>query len=249
MLNTLDKLGGVPSESLVHLFAQGTWDFLVGAAALSILIALVVTVVDDVVRPQMQKIIVKAWLKPIQQSLRAPQVETPKPATGDAVGAVGDVDPEVSKVIDPIDSYFAERGRLPESAFHLPPDQLCAQISRRMNGALDYLAPGWPFKDTVAAAPIPAPADTSVRAAEYLEDEVDDLQSKLTRDASSRSYYTSFATALVFGCVLYSWENPHLRAPDAGMMQWLVLTACVGFTASLLAPLFQSLIVRILKAR
>jgi hypothetical protein len=221
----VEGFGG--AGSTLHLFAQGAWDFLVGASALSAIIALISTALEEFYRPRAQRRLVSEWLR-VQRFYESP-------FEGD---------------IQPLSSWWKEHApdvleRSRSAYFSLPPDQLCAQVVRLLQSDVEQFdgtrgqAAGEPFRDRWS------------RWSERIEGAVDELQSTLVRQTAVRSYTMSAATAAVIGMLLFAVAIPdlNLHLPAPGVLRWMILTAVFVAVATLLGPIMQALISRFLWAR
>jgi hypothetical protein len=218
----------------LHEFAQGAVDFLVGAAALSVVIGLIASALDDVTRPSNQHRIFLEWL--------AGGFDHDDKVSASSEGASRGPGAELGFR----DFLFLRLKNLPPPFFALQPDQLCAQVIRRLQtGDADAEGqPGW------ATAPSPLKDDYGwARWGERSENAVDDLQAGLARSAVLRSYTSAASIAVGFGLLMYGLEPPSLDGPVLSLLRMFTLTAVFGGVAVLLSPIVQSLIARFLRPR
>jgi hypothetical protein len=218
----------------LHYFAQGAVDFLVGAAALSVVIGLIASALEDVARPHIQGRIFYRWLfNGFYQGGKY------YPPGEDSTKSRGEVSPFS-------DFLFSRLERLPPAFFALEPNQLCAQIIRRLQtvDADPEFRPERP-----GPPPLLKDDDGWSRWGERSENAVDELQVKLARNAAVRSYGFAACIAAGFGGLMYTLEPPSLGTPAAGLVPMFTLTAVFGGVAVLLSPIVQSLISRFLRPR
>lgn len=219
-----------PEISTLHLFASGAWDFLLGSAALSAVVALISTAVEEAVRPDSQSAIVATWFK---QMRWAPSPDEPPPPRW------------WTEMVSSEGAWF------PPTFFALPPDQLCAQILRRFQSEADrFEKPPPPGADETKR-----PDEASSEWIDRLEERLDELQSNLVQATLARSYRHSALGVIGLGVILFIASTPNIdpglarRAGAAVIAQWAMLTLVFGVVATLLSPILQGTVSRVLRSR
>jgi hypothetical protein len=143
----------------------------------------------------------------------------------------------------------------PKSFYALPPDQLCAQIIRRLQSNVeryDYLR-GRGRADRKGEDTFDG--DGRMAWGDQIETYVDELQSRLVQAALQRSYQTAAIGVVLLGFTLFGASAPHIsvdvarRATTPDIIQWVILTLIFGVVAILLSPIIQGAITRLIRSR
>jgi hypothetical protein len=213
----------VDGGSVLDQFAHGAFSFLLALLALSIVTALISVAIEEYVRPWFQRRIVYRWASHAARRLGGP-----------VAYLIGLKD--ISSVVEDAEQTF----RIDPSLLVAAPDQVSAQVAKRVD--LWVEARLLPELATDRRDPGGLNRELLLRQADALADL---LQAQLTRSVTNRAYVSAAGVSLAIGAVLYVVA---VRSPERGdAWTWIIVAWILAFVATLLSPLLQAAVGRLLR--
>jgi hypothetical protein len=222
------------AQTVLDLFAHGSLSFLLALVAVSLVTALIGAAAEEYIRPRAQARIFEDWAQAVIK--RFNQI----------LDGGSPRHPYVEFVRESLDRHGLF---LPAPLLAAGPDQVSAQAAKRLDRVIALLASvrePRPKERPLGAAGFDAIEALRQRLEREADDQVDLLQSRLIQRATQRAYGAALVTSVAIGAFLYGLARR--VDPQLDLFTWFVVTGVLGLAATLLAPMLQTQIGRLLRA-